>query len=42
LAVTGLNRHLAAFATVGAAITGRHTDTGMGDADTGIPGYALA
>jgi hypothetical protein len=40
--LTGLSRHLATFATVGEAITGRHTVTSMRDAETGIPGYALA
>jgi anti-anti-sigma factor len=42
LAVTGLNRHLATFATVGEAITGRHADTSTGAAETGIPGHARA
>ncbi len=37
LSVTGLNRHLATFATVEEAITGRYPDTGMVDARSGIP-----
>jgi anti-sigma B factor antagonist len=37
LTVTGLNRHLATFATVEEAITGRHPDIGMVDARIGIP-----
>jgi hypothetical protein len=40
--LTGLSRHLATFATAGEAIAGRHTITSMGDAETGIRGYALA
>jgi anti-anti-sigma factor len=38
LSVTGLNRHLVTFATVSEAITGRHPDTAMVSARTGIPG----
>jgi hypothetical protein len=40
--LTGLSRPLATLATVGAAITGCHPVTSMRDAETGIPGYALA
>jgi anti-anti-sigma factor len=41
LSITGVNRHLATFPTVEAAVTGKRPDVGAADARTGIAGRVV-